>query len=61
MNKTQSKGTRAEVGMTKLYVPHLDRELTFIHPYKCPHTYFELKKEIESDIVYLTSHLYSCV
>lgn len=46
MNKSQSKGIRAEVGYTKLYVPHLDNELTFIHPAKGPNTYLNVNSQI---------------
>lgn len=46
ITKQKQKGIRVE---SKLYVPHLDRELTFIHPYKGPSTYAKLAKQLDKD------------
>ncbi len=45
----KQKGLRAEPAYTKLYVPHLDGELTFIHPFKGPAVYAELANQLDKD------------
>ena len=44
---TQNKGLQVEEGQTKLYVPHQNSTLTFIHPYHGPHTYANVASSIE--------------
>ena len=46
--KAESKGLKAIVGETRLIVPHLDGELTFIHPAKRG-TYFSLAEQLAKD------------
>ncbi len=45
----KNKGIRAEAVITKLYVPHLDSEITFIHPAKEPDTYVNLAEQLKKD------------
>ena len=49
MKAIQNKGLRVEEGQTKLYVPHQNSKLTFIHPYHGPGTYANVASSIEQD------------
>ena len=51
MKKTETKGMKVEVGVTRLYVPHEESEITFIHPPKGPDTYFAVREQLlESEL-----------
>ncbi len=47
LSNTKFQGIRVREGRTYLDVPHLDSEITFIHPAKGPGTYVEIARQLE--------------